>query len=195
MLLQLPQALSSALRLSISCNQHQLGTSFFTHVPGFQEEPLALGAVSTPVSFSDGPLLSPVSSIPLSFQRETLRSPWRYPVSFSDGPLLCPVSSIPPPFRRETLRSSWRCLQFFIQYKNDTVSSRVPGLKAEDLHRPSRSPFSAKRVQLTLSRGIVRWSRMGAGTSALQVIDGSHTCLYYSLPIQHISVPWVLHTQ
>ena len=36
---------------------------------------------------------------------------------------------------------------------------------------------------------------MGAGTSALQVIDGSHACLYYYLPIQHITVPWVLHTQ
>ena len=35
---------------------------------------------------------------------------------------------------------------------------------------------------------------MGAGTSALQVIDGSHTCLYYSRPIQHIAVPRVLHT-
>ena len=30
---------------------------------------------------------------------------------------------------------------------------------------------------------------MGAGTSALQVIDGVHTCLYYSRPIQHIAVP------
>ena len=33
---------------------------------------------------------------------------------------------------------------------------------------------------------------MGAGTSALQVIDGSHTCLYYSRPIQHIAVPRVV---
>ena len=30
---------------------------------------------------------------------------------------------------------------------------------------------------------------MGAGTLALQVIDGVHTCLYYSRPIQHIAVP------
>ena len=36
---------------------------------------------------------------------------------------------------------------------------------------------------------------MGAGTSALHFIDGSYACLYYSLPIQHISVPRVLHTQ
>ena len=34
---------------------------------------------------------------------------------------------------------------------------------------------------------------MGAGTSALQVIDGVHTCLYYSRPIQHIAVPRVIH--
>ena len=33
---------------------------------------------------------------------------------------------------------------------------------------------------------------MGAGTSALQVIDGVHTCLYYSRPIQHIAVPRVI---
>ena len=30
---------------------------------------------------------------------------------------------------------------------------------------------------------------MGAGTSALEVIDGVHACLYYSRPIQHIAVP------
>ena len=30
---------------------------------------------------------------------------------------------------------------------------------------------------------------MGAGTSALQVIDGLHTCLDYSRPIQHTAVP------
>ena len=33
---------------------------------------------------------------------------------------------------------------------------------------------------------------MGAGTSALHFIDGSHTCLYYSRPLQHIAVPWVI---
>ena len=47
-------------------------------------------------------------------------------------------------------------------------------------------------VQLTLSRVIVRWSWMGTGTSALHFIDGSHTCLYYYRPIQHIAVPWVI---
>ena len=35
---------------------------------------------------------------------------------------------------------------------------------------------------------------MGAGTSALQVIDGVHRCLYYYRPLQHIAVPWVIHT-
>ena len=35
---------------------------------------------------------------------------------------------------------------------------------------------------------------MGAGTSALHFIDGSHTCLYYYSSLQHIAVPWVLHT-
>ena len=35
---------------------------------------------------------------------------------------------------------------------------------------------------------------MGSGTSALQVIDGVHTCLYYYRPIQHIAVPRVIHT-
>ena len=30
---------------------------------------------------------------------------------------------------------------------------------------------------------------MGVGTSAMQVIDGLHTCLYYSRPIQDIAVP------
>ena len=35
---------------------------------------------------------------------------------------------------------------------------------------------------------------MGAGTSALHFIDGSHTCIYYYRPLQHIAVPWVLHT-
>ena len=35
----------------------------FTHVPSFQEEPLALSATSTPVSFSDVPLLHPVSLV------------------------------------------------------------------------------------------------------------------------------------
>ena len=30
---------------------------------------------------------------------------------------------------------------------------------------------------------------MGAGTLALQIIDGVHTRLYYSRPIQHIAVP------
>ena len=33
---------------------------------------------------------------------------------------------------------------------------------------------------------------MGAGTSALHFIDGSHTCLYYSRPLQYIAVPWVI---
>ena len=33
---------------------------------------------------------------------------------------------------------------------------------------------------------------MGAGTSALHFIDGSHTWLYYSRPLQHIAVPWVI---
>ena len=33
---------------------------------------------------------------------------------------------------------------------------------------------------------------MGAGTSALHFIDGSHTCLYFSRPLQHIAVPWVI---
>ena len=55
--------------------------------------------------------------------------------------------------------------------------------------------LSIECVQMTLSRVIVKMVGMGAGTSALQVIDGSYACLYYSLPIQHISVPWVLHTQ
>ena len=90
------------------------------------------------------------------YVRRSLSPPASLPLlrSFSDGPLLCPISSIPLSFRRETLRSSWRCLQSFIQYKNDTVSSRVPDLKAEDLCRPSRIPFSVKRVQMTLSRVI-----------------------------------------
>ena len=35
---------------------------------------------------------------------------------------------------------------------------------------------------------------MGDGHSSPAGIDGSYACLYYSLPIQHISVPWVLHT-
>ena len=35
---------------------------------------------------------------------------------------------------------------------------------------------------------------MGAGTSALQVIDGVHRCLNYYRPLQHIAVPWVIHT-
>ena len=35
---------------------------------------------------------------------------------------------------------------------------------------------------------------MGAGTSALQVIGGVHRCLYYYRPLQHIAVPWVIHT-
>ena len=36
---------------------------------------------------------------------------------------------------------------------------------------------------------------MGDGHfSPAGIIDGSYACLYYSLPIQRISVPWVLHT-
>ena len=60
-----------------------VGNAIFTHVPSFQEEPLTLGVASTPalvlrrVAPAPGPvlgsLLHPVSSIPLSFRRETLR--------------------------------------------------------------------------------------------------------------------------
>ena len=52
-----------------------------------------------------------------------------------------------------------------------------------------------RAVQLTLSRVIVRWSRMGAGTSALQVIDGSHTCLVlFSTHTAHIRAVGTPHT-
>ena len=36
---------------------------------------------------------------------------------------------------------------------------------------------------------------MGDGHFSPSGIDGSYACLYYSLPIQHISVSRVLHTQ
>ena len=105
-----------------------------------------------------------------------------------------------------TLRSSRRYYQFFalrrcpqlfcfgtffIPYKNDTVSSRVPGLKAEDLRRPSRSPL-AKRVQLTSSRVINEMVLDGGGHFNPAGIDGVHTLTYYSRPIQHIAVPRVI---
>ena len=57
-----------------------------------------------------------------------------------------------------------------------------------------RGIFWINSVQMTSSRVVVRWSWMGAGTSALHFIDGSHTCLHYYRPLQHIAVPWVLHT-
>ena len=36
---------------------------------------------------------------------------------------------------------------------------------------------------------------MGDGHFSPAGIDCSYACLYYSLLIQHISVPWVLYTQ
>ena len=125
-----PSAVPLSLRFETNSQYFLLGPAFLYHVREKRHFHLAVRRS-----------LSPPASLPL------LRS-------FSDGPLLCPISSIPLSFRRETLRSSWRCLQSFIQYKNDTVSSRVPDLKAEDLCRPSRIPFFAKRVQMTLSRVI-----------------------------------------
>ena len=50
-------------------------------------------------------------------------------------------------------------------------------------------------VQMTLSRVIVEMVADVGGHFSPAGLDCSHTCLYYSLPIQHITVPWVLHTQ
>ena len=47
-------------------------------------------------------------------------------------------------------------------------------------------------VQVTLRRGIDEMVVDGGGHFSPAVIDGVHTCLYYSRPIQHIAVPRVI---
>ena len=47
---------------------------------------------------------------------------------------------------------------------------------------------------MTLRRVIVEMVVDGGGHFSPAVIDGVHTCLYYSRPIQHIAVPIVIHT-
>ena len=167
-----PSAVPLSLRFETNSNYFLFSPAFLYHVREKCHFHLAVRRS-----------LSPPASLPL------LRS-------FSDGPLLCPVSSIPLSFRRETLRSSWRCLQIFIPYKNDTVSSRVPGLKAEDLRRPSRSPFSAKRVQFTLSRVIVEMVVDGGGHFSPALYRWStHMSLLLSSSTAHRRAVGTPHTQ